>query len=215
MIWVTPSCTWAPIAFRPGPGLPLGWVPGGSGDAFVYQLHGLFPSEGRRGLRVVNVSSPWASVRGRGRHVCMKAAGTRWTHGVWCTLMRRMLLTGEGCAGGVLHHRTCRGAGTPSDVSSGEVTLEPHCLMAGGGGGGHLLHGLFPSNTKLPHTVCLRGVVSCVGLLYPPTPISPHPPSPISLPSHSPDPPSQPQPLQGEGHGSALRWAGLVCWEPP
>lgn len=33
--------------------------------------------------------------------------------------------------------------------------------------GSHLLHGLFSSNTKFRHTVCLRGVVSCVGLLYP------------------------------------------------
>lgn len=44
----------------------------------------------------------------------------------------------RGHVGGVSHHRTCRGAGTPSDVSSGEVTLEPHCVTAvvwrGGGG---------------------------------------------------------------------------------
>lgn len=42
----------------------------------------------------MNVLSPWTSVPGQGRHECMKVAGTRWTHGVWCTLMRWMLLMG-------------------------------------------------------------------------------------------------------------------------
>ena len=41
----------------------------------------------------------------------------------------------RGHVGGVSHHRTCRGAGTPSDVSSGEVTLEPLCDSCGAGAG--------------------------------------------------------------------------------
>lgn len=84
----------------------------------------------------------------------MKAAGTRWTHGVWCTLMRRMLLMGERTRGG---SRTAGLAGeqAPPDVSS-EVTLELHsCDSCGveGGGGEPPPHGLFSSNTKFPHTV--------------------------------------------------------------
>lgn len=99
----------------------------------------------------------------------------------------------SGHVGGISHRRTCRGTGTPSDVSS-EVTLELHCVTAvvwrGGGWGATSPMASSPATLNFP-TLCLRGVVSCVGLLY-----------------SNPQPHPCPRPPTREDSSFRLQWAG-------
>lgn len=149
---------------------------------FMYQCHRLcFPGEGRRDLRVGSVFSPgsvhpgpWCG--GQGGDARAKAAGTCWTV---CDSGRcevTMLLSGSGAwgrAGGVSHHRTRGGAGTPLRCVLGRNdTRGPHCVtpvVQGWGDRATTPQWAPPHQTLIPPmlSVAVRVLVSWAGRLCP------------------------------------------------
>ena len=94
----------------------------------------------------------------------------------------------SGHVGGISHHRTCRGTGTPSDVSSGEVTLELHCVTAvvwrGRGWGATSFTASSPATLNFA-TLCVSEVWSPAWASFTPTPVPPLSPAPTREDSSS------------------------------